>query len=465
MLGPLKERAFAVMHHTGLSARVASSGWRRRRLLILGYHGIARWDEDLWNPGLYFSASRFARRLELLRRHRCNVLPLGEAIDRLGRNDLPDRAVVLTFDDGYHDFATIAYPLLRAHGYPATVYLTTLRCEHNFPIVRLLLSYLLWSKREAQLDGSGLPGLVPKRYPLADAKTREAVVDALTAAARESHFDRFDNDEVARQVAGRLGLAYDRYSAMHLLTLLSPEDVAQLANEGVDFQMHSHRHWSPEDPALLARDLRNNRERIERLTGGRAFLLSEWRLLHQTTGDAQSIRHPNRDNVRPWPCKCGYRSAAAPSLRRHQPGHREHIFVVAEWDGGTDVAAHRRREIAKSVSWWIRDSGIPTIRVPGSEPREHSGHVLAVSPVLVAETGAEHRLLQQRDVKQIDDQKQERPLNVRRGSEQRRFAEQNENHSTDHRIADTAVGALDDEPPGGIPGRQRALSVGGKPAE
>jgi peptidoglycan/xylan/chitin deacetylase (PgdA/CDA1 family) len=267
MLGPLKERAFAVMHHTGLSARVASSGWRRRRLLILGYHGIARWDEDLWNPALYFSASRFARRLELLRRHRCNVLPLGEAIDRLGRNDLPDRAVVLTFDDGYHDFATIAYPLLRAHGYPATVYLTTLRCEHNFPIVRLLLSYLLWSKREAQLDGSGLPGLVPKRYPLADAKTREAVVDALTAAARESHFDRFDNDEVARQVAGRLGLAYDRYSAMHLLTLLSPEDVAQLANEGVDFQMHSHRHWSPEDPALLARDLRNNRERIERLTG------------------------------------------------------------------------------------------------------------------------------------------------------------------------------------------------------
>lgn len=38
---------------------------------------------------------------------------------------LPERPVVLTFDDGYADFAREAWPLLRRYGFPATVFVTT----------------------------------------------------------------------------------------------------------------------------------------------------------------------------------------------------------------------------------------------------------------------------------------------------------------------------------------------------
>lgn len=38
---------------------------------------------------------------------------------------LPERPVVLTFDDGYADFASAAWPVLRRYGFPATVFVTS----------------------------------------------------------------------------------------------------------------------------------------------------------------------------------------------------------------------------------------------------------------------------------------------------------------------------------------------------
>jgi peptidoglycan/xylan/chitin deacetylase (PgdA/CDA1 family) len=49
------------------------------------------------------------------------------AIERLYERNLPKRAVVLTFDDGYYDFTARALPLLEEGSYPATVYVTTER--------------------------------------------------------------------------------------------------------------------------------------------------------------------------------------------------------------------------------------------------------------------------------------------------------------------------------------------------
>ncbi len=267
MLRTLKRSSFTVSKHLGLTSLLAQSGWRRERLMILCYHGVSLADEHEWHPGLYVSAAHLERRLALLRRNRCTVLPLDEAIARLYANDLPDRAVALTFDDGYYDFLSRAWPILQSCGYPATVYLTTGRVDHNTPIVHLLVSYALWKAQDRVLDGTGIVGL-SGRYHLSSADDRQRLVRGLMKVLPSIEIDY--KDDIARAILERIDVDYDALARSRLLTLLGPDEVSALAAQGVDFQLHTHLHRTQEDPEEFVRDVAYNRERLGALTGKRA---------------------------------------------------------------------------------------------------------------------------------------------------------------------------------------------------
>src|SRR2546426_384459 len=87
---------------------IAASAWRRRRLLILCYHGVSLQDEHEWNPELFVTPEFLRRRFEILRDGGYVVLPLGEAVLKLRRGTLPPRCVALTFDDGFYNFYAAA---------------------------------------------------------------------------------------------------------------------------------------------------------------------------------------------------------------------------------------------------------------------------------------------------------------------------------------------------------------------
>jgi len=80
--------------------------------------------------------------MEYLRR-KYTILPLEEAMERLRAGTLPPYSMAMTFDDGYENNYTYAFPVLRAHSIPATVYLTTDFVEKKIPLWVDRLEYVV----------------------------------------------------------------------------------------------------------------------------------------------------------------------------------------------------------------------------------------------------------------------------------------------------------------------------------
>jgi peptidoglycan/xylan/chitin deacetylase (PgdA/CDA1 family) len=86
---------------------------------ILMYHSISE------GPGpTSISPQTFREQLSALAERGYRGITLAELAGWLRGEGRPtDKAVVLTFDDGFTDFADVAFPELQARGWPATVFL------------------------------------------------------------------------------------------------------------------------------------------------------------------------------------------------------------------------------------------------------------------------------------------------------------------------------------------------------
>jgi len=95
-------------------------------LRVVTYHRIAdpASTPDL-NPRLVSAdPAVFEQQLEHLARHYA-VVSLAEVMEAMQGRPLPKRAVLLTFDDAYLDFATEAWPRLQARSMPAVLFVPT----------------------------------------------------------------------------------------------------------------------------------------------------------------------------------------------------------------------------------------------------------------------------------------------------------------------------------------------------
>ena len=100
----------------------------RRALPILMYHSIS--DDGESNASPYYKTTTrpalFAQHLRWLSDAGFRSVGLEDGI-RIAQqgNGAQEKAVVITFDDGFRDFYDSAFPALKAHGHTATVFLPT----------------------------------------------------------------------------------------------------------------------------------------------------------------------------------------------------------------------------------------------------------------------------------------------------------------------------------------------------
>jgi len=89
---------------------------------ILTYHNLA----EQAKGRLVLAAASFREQMRYLKTNGYRVVSLADFVEctRLNRQ-LPQRAVVLTFDDGYRAFKDHAYPVLKELGFTATLFIYT----------------------------------------------------------------------------------------------------------------------------------------------------------------------------------------------------------------------------------------------------------------------------------------------------------------------------------------------------
>ena len=114
----------------GLLAPASLARSREPGLLILGYHRVgAGMEREMDLP-----RDVFEQQMRYLAEHR-DVVSLEEGLRRIGF-PLERDLVAITFDDGYREVSTQAWPVLRELALPATVFLATgfLEGTHPAPI-------------------------------------------------------------------------------------------------------------------------------------------------------------------------------------------------------------------------------------------------------------------------------------------------------------------------------------------
>ncbi len=213
----------------------------RRRPLIVYYHNVHAPDDDIrWchEPSLSMPVELFRQQVEYLRRHYA-VVSLEEAAVAAD-----PRVVAITFDDGYRGVYQNAFPLLREHRLPATVFLVSdflgsrsglwwdqlldrLRAFRRLPAAdQAAVAAGLPQPWRALLGGNAPEQKILERYKMAEPTHRRMLDELLAAASPASyvHHDRIflSVSEIQEMEAG--GISFGAHSRTHpLLTWLNSE--------------------------------------------------------------------------------------------------------------------------------------------------------------------------------------------------------------------------------------------------
>ncbi len=236
------------------------------KLLILCYHGISKADEHLWRPTLYMPRSLFRQRLQTLRDFGYQVLPLATALERLQAQSLSGLTVSITFDDGWHDFYSEAWPELSAFGYPATVYQTTYYSQYQKPIFDTACSYLLWKGRGQTLRDSKITG-TEQAFKLDSPASIKCAFAAIGSRLHKLRASAEDKDRLLAKLAARLKVDFGQMLSSRLLHLMNPSEIAEVSKGGIDIQLHTHRHQLPLEKEAFLGEIQRNRKLIEAATG------------------------------------------------------------------------------------------------------------------------------------------------------------------------------------------------------
>jgi peptidoglycan/xylan/chitin deacetylase (PgdA/CDA1 family) len=231
-------------------------------LAVLTYHRVAPPGErpDL-HPGLV-SATPEAFDAQMAGLTRAGARPVSLADVLAHRRDgtpLPERAVLVTFDDGYADFSEHAWPVLHHHGIPVVLFVPTgfPGTERTFWWDRLHHALTSTARRD-QLALAERPG---EPFALSTAAERRQTFRRLRAVVKAEPHERAM--ALVDELVADLGVAEPAPAT------LSWDRLASLREEGVTLAPHSRSHalLHRVGAAQLADEVRGSVDDLRRAVG------------------------------------------------------------------------------------------------------------------------------------------------------------------------------------------------------
>jgi peptidoglycan/xylan/chitin deacetylase (PgdA/CDA1 family) len=238
----------------------------RRGLRILCYHGFSFSDESSFHPKLFMRPETFQMRMQFLSSHKYPVLSLEQACKDLANRSLPSGAVAITIDDGFFGVFQSAWPVIRMHSFPATVYVTSYYVGKQNPIFRIAIQYMFWKTNLEVLDSENLGLPLSGVLPLRPQKQKDETMWEIIRFG-ESHLEEPGRCMLAEELGKRLDVGYRTLLERRSLNLMNFHEIHTLAEEGMDVQLHTHRHRLPDEFYLVRQEIMHNRQCLEPLTG------------------------------------------------------------------------------------------------------------------------------------------------------------------------------------------------------
>ena len=245
--------------------KIASPGGRRGRLSVLVLHRVLAGPDPLYPEAI--DAARFTQMCQWVS-SMFTVLPLDVAMQHLRSGTLPERALAITFDDGYADNRHVAMPILQSLGLPATVFVTTGfldgGCMWNDVVIE---SFRRTRLKVADLsDIEDLGGSA--NCDLSTVPHRRNALEAAIAAAKYLEPDR--RLRLVRHISERLKVAVPTD------LMLTSADVIALQRGCMQVGAHtvSHPILAKLSPSEIRREMKDSKEFLEDLLGEPVLLFA-----------------------------------------------------------------------------------------------------------------------------------------------------------------------------------------------
>ena len=238
----------------------------RKGLRILCYHGMALEDESVFRPTLFINRQTFQQRLAYLRASAYPVITLEEALQRLERGGLPNSATVITIDDGFYSTYNPTCVLLHQYSFPATVYVTSYYSVKENPVFRLVVQYMFWKTKKTVLDLSGVLQSIGGRISLRDPQDKDQGMWKVIRFGEEDCTEE-RRVELARILGEHLDVDFEQVRQSRIFDIMNSREIQNAALQGIDIQLHTHRHCLPRNEIQSKREIVDNKAVLEPLVG------------------------------------------------------------------------------------------------------------------------------------------------------------------------------------------------------